>query len=100
MDYEKTYKQLIEDFELSHLKEDEKREILLSLAKTIQKQFLLDVREKLDDQKWSALKTSLSMGNEFYETTLKHLLPDYNEVFKDSRQKIISKFKEDSPVLQ
>jgi hypothetical protein len=33
------------------------------------------------------------MGEEFYATTLKHLVPNYEEIFQASRQKVVVAFK-------
>ncbi len=97
MDTETLYKNLITEFELGALSEEEKEATLLEIAKTIQKQFLLDVLDLLGEEKFQALEASLSMGQEFYETSLKHLLPNYEEVFKASRAKIVQSFKATHP---
>ena len=93
MDFTKLYNQLIEDFELKNLPEDEQKEMLLEISKTIQKQFLLDVYDILDEEKFNALESSANMGIDFYGTTLKHLLPNYEEVFQESRKKVTNSFK-------
>lgn len=92
MDYTKLYNQLIEDFNLINLSDDDKKEMILEVSKTIQKQFLLDVYDNLGKEKFEALQASASMGDEFYATTLKHLLPAYEEVFKTSWMKIVAGF--------
>ena len=92
MDFTTLYNQLVTDFKLTNLPDKEKEEMLLEVSKTIQKQFLLDVYDLLGDEKFNALQASAQMGDEFYATTLKHLLPAYEEVFQASRMKIVSAF--------
>jgi hypothetical protein len=93
MDFTQLYNQLIEDFNLKNLKEGDREEMLIEVSKTIQKQFLNDVYDLLGQEKFDALQASANMGDEFYATTLKHLLPNYEEVFQSSRAKIVEAFK-------
>ena len=92
MDLTKLRDQLISEFKLTNLSEKDKEEILLEVSKTIQKQFLLDVYDALGKDKFEALQASANMGDEFYATTLKHLLPAYEEIFQASKMKIITSF--------
>lgn len=94
MDFTELYNKMIEDFDLKGLPDDQKEEMLLQISKTIQKQFLLDVFELLGDEKFDALQASANMGEEFYATTLKHLVPNYEEVFQEAREKVKRAFKE------
>ena len=94
MDYTQLYNQLIEDFGLASLSEEDKNEMLLQVSKTIQKQFLLDVYDVLGQEKFDALQASANMGEEFYATTLKHLVPNYEELFQTARTKVVIGFKE------
>lgn len=94
MKNEELYKQLILEFKLENLSPEDQASALLTLAKTIQKQFLLDIFEILGEEKFKALEASINMGEAFYDTTLKHLIPNYEEVFLESRNKIINSFKE------
>jgi hypothetical protein len=93
MDFETLHKQLLEDFNLQDLPKEEQDEMLFEVAKTIQKQFLLDVYDLLGKEKFDALQASVDMGEEFYNTTLKHLVPNYEEVFQASRIKVVKAFK-------
>jgi hypothetical protein len=93
MDFNELYNQLVKDFELEGLPEEEKGEMLLQITKTIQKQFLLDVYEALGDEKFDALQKSATMGEEFYATTLKHLVPNYETLFQGAREKVKESFK-------
>ncbi len=93
MNNEELYKQLIIEFKLENLSPEDQEMALLTLAKTIQKQFLLDIFEILGEEKFKALEASISMGETFYDTTLKHLVPNYEMVFLESRNKIIDSFK-------
>jgi hypothetical protein len=93
MDFTQLYNKLIKDFELTNLSDEEKNSMLLEISKTIQKQFLLDVYDVLGAEKFEALQASASMGEEFYGTTLKHLIPNYEEVFQAAREKVVMAFK-------
>lgn len=92
MNFEELYKQLVQDFNLQSLPEEDKEEMLLEVAKTIQKQFLLDIYDILGEKQFEALQASANMGEEFYETTLKHLVPNYEDVFKKAREKVVVAF--------
>ncbi len=92
MDFTTLYNQLVSDFNLTNLSQEDKDEMILEVSKTIQKQFLLDVYDVLGSEKFDALQASASMGDEFYATTLKHLLPNYEDIFQTSRTKIVSAF--------
>lgn len=94
MDFNELYNKLAKDFELESLPEEEKDEMLIEVAKTIQKQFLLDVYNLLGDEKFNALQASATMGEEFYSTTLKHLVPNYEELFQNAREKVKTSFKQ------
>jgi len=93
MDPETIFQQLIKDLELDGIKEEDQEEILFSLSKSIQKQFFLDAYNKIGKDQFEALEASLKMGEDFYITTLKHLIPDYEELFRSSRNKIIDAYK-------
>ena len=93
MDFTTLYEQLPKDFMLDELGVEQKEEALLLVAKTIQKQFLLDMYDVLGDEKFEALIASIRMGDDFYKTTLKHLVPSYEEVFLASRMKVVQAFK-------
>lgn len=96
MDINKTREQLIQDFNLSGISTDDQETFLLEIAKTIQKQFLLDVYEQVGEKQFEALQASVSMGEEFYSTTLKHLVPNYEDLFQKSRQKVVSAFQKEN----
>jgi hypothetical protein len=87
------YKQIIDEFGLSTLPEKERDEMLLVIADTIQKQFLFAVHAAIGKDQFAALEASASMGNEFYETTLKHLAPNYEELFRGAREKVLNTVK-------
>ena len=93
MNFDELYKELVTNFGLTGLPDAEKEEMLTEIAKTIQKQFLFDVYDALGQKDFEALQASAQMGEEFYDTTLKHLLPNYEEVFQKSKQKVITTFK-------
>lgn len=93
MDFTKIYNQLVSEFHLETLPEEDKEEMLLEIAKTIQKQFLMDVYDILGQEKFDALQSSAEMGEEFYATTLKHLVPNYEESFEKSHAKVVMAFK-------
>lgn len=87
------YNKIVSEFGLDHLPEEDRDEIITELAKTIQKQFLLDVYDDIGEENFKALETSVSMGQDFYNTTLKHLVPNYEEIFTKSREKVVTAFK-------
>lgn len=90
---QENYKKIIDEFGLSALPEQERDEMLLAIADTIQKQFLFAVHKAVGKDQFAALEASVSMGNEFYATTLKHLLPNYEEVFATAREKVLNTVK-------
>jgi hypothetical protein len=92
MDFSTLFYRLPKDFALEGLVGEDRDGMLLEIAKTIYKQFLLDVYDAIGEEKFSALVASIGMGEEFYATTLKHLLPGYREVFLTSRMKILDAF--------
>ncbi len=92
MNFQELYNQLVQDFNLKSLPEEDREDMLLEVTKTIQKQFLFDVYDILGEQQFDALQASASMGEEFYATTLKHLVPNYEEVFQTSREKVVKAF--------
>lgn len=87
------YGALIEEFGLSVLPEHERDEMLLAIADTIQKQFLFSVHKAIGKDQFAALEASASMGNEFYSTTLKHLVPNYEDLFRTAREKVLGTVK-------
>ncbi len=93
MDTETTFQQLIAELKLNSLEREDQERTLLSLAESIQKQFLSDAYDRLGKDQFEALEASLKMGEGFYETTLKHLIPDYEELFQISRKKVIDAYK-------
>ena len=92
MDFKEVYNQLVNDFNLQDLPEEDKETMLLEVSKTIQKQFLFDIYDLLGEKQFDALQASVSMGEEFYATTLKHLVPNYEELFQASREKVVRGF--------
>lgn len=96
MDFTKLYNQLIADFNLTDLSDEDKKSMIIEVSKTIQKQFLIDVYDILGKEKFDALQASANMGEEFYATTLKHLLPAYEEVFQASKMKVVTAFNQHS----
>lgn len=93
MDFTELYNQLVKDFELENLSEEDREAMLLEVSKTIQKQFLLDVYDAIGEEKFEALKQSANMGEAFYGTTLKHLVPNYESLFQGAREKVKESFK-------
>jgi hypothetical protein len=97
MDIDTILKDLIKELELEGLPEAEQEEMLLAISTAIQKQFFLDVYAKIGKDMFEALEASVKMGEEFYGTTLKHLVPDYEEVFQSSRKKVLDSYKNAKP---
>lgn len=92
MNINELYNKLVEDFHLEGLPEDEREEVLIEISKTIQKQFILDIYDRVGEKDFEALQASAGMGEEFYGTTLKHLVPDFEEIFAKAHAKILKAF--------
>ena len=92
MNFQELYNQLVKDFNLENLPEEDRAELLTEVSKTIQKQFLTDVYDKIGDKQFAALQASANMGDAFYATTLKHLVPEYEAIFQESRKKVVQNF--------
>ncbi len=92
MNPQELYQQLITDFNLKDLPEEDREDMLFEVSKTIQKQFLFDVYDTLGEEKFAALQASANMGEEFYATTLKHLVPNYESMFQEARKKVVQAF--------
>jgi hypothetical protein len=84
--------ELISEFNLAELSEEEQEEILVEVAKTIQKQFIYDIYDVLGQKDFEALQASANMGEAFYETTLKHLVPDAHAMFIGAKAKVVKAF--------
>ena len=95
MDFTTLYTQLEKDFQLGDLQGEDKHAALLEVSKTIQKQFLLDIHDLVGEERFEALRASAQMGDDFYSTTLKHLVPSYEDIFLASRMKIINAFNQE-----
>lgn len=83
------YKKVIDEFGLGALPEHERDEMIPTIAETIQKQFLFAVQKSVTKEQFDALEASASMGTEFYATTLKHVVPNYDELFQNARMKVM-----------
>lgn len=92
MNEQEIYNDLINRFNLKDLPEEDKEDMLLEIAKTIHKQFLLDVYEVVGEKQFDALQASATMGEAFYVTTIKHLVPNYMEIMEGAKNKVISAF--------
>lgn len=92
MNEKEIYNLLVEEFELKGLDEDDREEMLFEVAKTIHKQFLMDLAGMLEEKDFDALVASASMGEEFYKTTIKHLVPNYETIFNDAKNKVVKAF--------
>ncbi len=93
MNTETILQDLAQEFDLTALSKEEQENMLFELAKAVHNQFLLDIHAALGEEQFSALEASSTMGDEFYFTTLKHLVPNYEELFAQARTKIISAYK-------
>ena len=79
---------------LENLSENDTLDALESVAITVHKQFLLDLYDVVGEENFNAIKTSVKLGPALYITTLKHLIPNYLEIYEKSQNKIFSKLKE------
>lgn len=95
MNEKEIYERLINDFDLKGLPEEDREEMLFEVAKTIHKQFLLDVYDEIGEAQFDALQASASMGEEFYKTTIKHLVPNYEHLFNEAKNKVAKAFSKD-----
>ena len=86
------FNKLVQDFHLEGLPVEEREEVLIEISKTIQKQFILDIYDRVGEKDFEALQASANMGEEFYGTTLKHLIPDFEDVFANAHSKILKAF--------
>jgi hypothetical protein len=96
MDLQALHNNLITSFGLESLSPEDRDAMLLEIIKTVQKQFLLDVYDALGAEKFEALQTSANMGDQFYETTLRHLLPNHEELLQSAVVKVTESFKKGS----
>ena len=94
MNQEEIFQGLVQELHLDGLSPEEQEDALLAIAESVQKQFLLDCYERLGKDMFEALEASVKMGEDFYATTLKHLIPDYEELFQTSRKKVIDAYKQ------
>ena len=95
MNEKEIYESLINDFDLKSLSDEDKEDMLLEVAKTIHKQFLLDVYDEIGEEQFDALQASASMGEEFYKTTIKHIVPNYEQLFNEAKIKVVKAFGKD-----
>jgi len=89
-----TFEQYIRELSLEGFKDEENIEALESVALTVHKQFLLDVYDVIGEDNFNAIKTSVKLGPALYMTTLKHLAPNYLEIYKKAQEKIFVRLKE------
>lgn len=89
-----TFEEYLQDLGLENLAEIESLDALSSVALTVHKQFLLDLYDVVGEDNFNAIKTSIRLGPALYMTTLKHLAPNYLEIYKKSKNKIFIKLKE------
>lgn len=89
-----TFDDYIKEFDLGGLKDEDALEALESVAVTVHKQFLLDLYDVVGEENFNAIKTSIKLGPALYMTTLKHLAPNYLDVYQKAQDKIFSKLKE------
>lgn len=104
MDQDTVFQNLVKELDLGHLSEEEQEDTLLAISQSVQKQFFLDIYNKIGPEMFEALEASLKMGEQFYLTTLKHLVPDYEDILTSARQKILDAYKstekqEETPVV-
>jgi hypothetical protein len=95
MNFPELSNQLIKDFNLTSLSQEDREEMLLEISKTIQKQFLFDVYDAIGEKDFDALQASANMGEEFYATTLKHLVPNSDEILQGAKAKVSKAFNAD-----
>lgn len=92
MNEKEMYDELVASFNLKGLAEEDREEMLFEVAKTIHKQFLLDVYDAIGEKQFDALQASATMGEEFYKTTIKHLVPNYETLLAEAKKKVTQAF--------
>ncbi|MEN9337846.1 MAG: hypothetical protein RIQ41_160 [Candidatus Parcubacteria bacterium] len=92
MDETIIFNQLAETFGIQDLQGDDREELLFEISKTVHAQFLRDVYDIIGKEKFEALDQSASMGAQFYTTTIRHLVPNYEEVMKNAISKVAQQF--------
>lgn len=91
---EKIFEQLVKEFSLDHLSEADQIDFLDKIGNSIQKQFLLDVYDVIGEEKFNAIEKSSEMGQDFYFTTIKHIVPNYDKLFLESARKVYQMMKD------
>jgi hypothetical protein len=89
-----TFDDYINELGLSGLEKADALDALESVAITVHKQFLLDIYDVVGEENWNAIKTSIKLGPALYMTTLKHLAPNYLDIYAKSQAKIFGKLKD------
>lgn len=87
-----TQEEIVKEFGLEKLPKDDQEAMLTGIGDAIQKRFFIDVYEKVGKHSFEAILASLKMGKQFYVTTLKHVLPNYEDVFAEARRKVKENF--------
>jgi hypothetical protein len=90
-----TFDDYIRELGLESLPEEERLDTLREVAKTVHTQFLVDIEKLVGEENFDAIATSAKLGPALYVTTLKHLVPNYNEVFESAKQKIFTALQEE-----
>jgi hypothetical protein len=83
----------IKEFNLSGLDEDDTHEMINAISETIYKQFLQYLYDEIGEDSFAALQASLSMGIDFYMTSLKHLAPNHRELLEKAKDDVLASFK-------
>ena len=89
-----TFEDYIKELGLIGLDDTDAANTLRSVALTVHKQFLLDLYDEIGEDHFNAVKTSVRLGLPLYVTTLKHLAPNYLDIYQKAKEKIFSKLKE------
>lgn len=84
--------QALRELNIDTLSQGDQEKILQGLVSAIQKQFLAMVHQKIGADNYAALDASLGMGPEFFITTLKHLVPDYEALYEEARRSLLATF--------
>jgi hypothetical protein len=92
MNEQDIYSELVKDFNLKDLPEEDREEMLFSVAETIHKQFLLDLYDVVGEKNFDAIQASANMGEDFYKTTIKHMAPNYETIFLEAKKKVVQAF--------
>ncbi len=89
-----TFPDYVHALGIESLSEGDQIAALAAFARAVHNQFLLDLYDSVGLDHFNAIKTSIKLGPALYITTLKHLAPNYLDLYETSKKKVLDKMKE------